>query len=159
MSCLVKLPKDDGKPPKLDASLDPYTFVFPPPLTTATITIEFCDRVRASAIENQIPVLPPSSADGIDEYQNRKSLTKSTFRLHRATWVQTELCLTFPTPAIGCVSLIPLSSEETAGRFRIWLTTPNEPEPLLMWDRKVEGGFPELKVLVSLSVTVVCFYD
>jgi predicted Rdx family selenoprotein len=38
--------------------------------------------------------------------------------------------------------------DETAGRFRIWLSIPGN-EPRLMWDRKVEGGFPELKILVS----------
>ena len=37
--------------------------------------------------------------------------------------------------------------EETAGRFRVWLSTDTGPE--LMWDRKIEGGFPELKVLVG----------
>ncbi|TFK43148.1 Rdx family-domain-containing protein [Crucibulum laeve] len=66
--------------------------------------------------------------------------------LHRATWVQTELFLTFPPPNIGCISLFPRNVEETSGRFRVWLSIGNEP-PKLVWDRKVEGGFPELKVL------------
>ncbi|EMD40553.1 hypothetical protein CERSUDRAFT_40663, partial [Gelatoporia subvermispora B] len=68
------------------------------------------------------------------------------FRLHRASWVSTELLLTFPTPTVKAISLIPLSSEETAGRFRVWLYLDGQP-PALMWDRKTEGGFPELKVL------------
>ncbi|KIK30519.1 hypothetical protein PISMIDRAFT_670554 [Pisolithus microcarpus 441] len=41
---------------------------------------------------------------------------------------------------------MPLNADDTAGRFRIWLNVENGP-PKLMWDRKVEGGFPELKVL------------
>ena len=71
-------------------------------------------------------------------------------RLHRASWVQTELFLTFPPPIIGTISLIPLHKEETAGRFRVWLSIPGFDSPQLIWDRKVEGGFPELKFLVSI---------
>ncbi|KAF5388165.1 hypothetical protein D9615_000205 [Tricholomella constricta] len=66
--------------------------------------------------------------------------------LHRASWTQTELLLTFPPPVLGCVTLIPHNSEETAGRFRVWLSVDSQP-PHLLWDRKLEGGFPELKVL------------
>ncbi|KAL5508339.1 hypothetical protein ACEPAH_5958 [Sanghuangporus vaninii] len=65
--------------------------------------------------------------------------------LHRATWVSTELFLTFPPPALKGVYLVPRNAEETAGRFRVWLSTENG--PVLVWDRKVEGGFPELKML------------
>ncbi|KAF9563664.1 hypothetical protein CPC08DRAFT_705805 [Agrocybe pediades] len=67
--------------------------------------------------------------------------------LHRATWTQTELFLTFPPPAIGSITLIPLNRDETAGRFRVWLSLPGTETPILAWDRKVEGGFPELKIL------------
>ncbi|KAJ3993141.1 Rdx family-domain-containing protein, partial [Lentinula boryana] len=98
--------------------LDPSTFVFPKPLQGTTVTIEFCDRCRW---------------------------------LHRATWTQTELLLTFPPPVIECISLLPRNSDETAGRFRVWLTMPDEQAgslpTTLLWDRKAEGGFPELKVL------------
>ncbi|KAI0080760.1 hypothetical protein K474DRAFT_1672506 [Panus rudis PR-1116 ss-1] len=66
--------------------------------------------------------------------------------LHRASWVSTELFLTFPPPALKAVTLIPLNAEETAGRFRVWLYMHGQ-DPVLMWDRKVEGGFPELKAL------------
>ena len=45
---------------------------------------------------------------------------------------------------------MPLNSEETGGRFRVWLYLDGKP-PILAWDRKVEGGFPELKVLVSIN--------
>jgi selT/selW/selH-like putative selenoprotein len=67
--------------------------------------------------------------------------------LHRASWVQTELFLTFPPPNIANIVLTPLNSDETAGQFRVWLSYGAERALLLMWDRKMEGGFPELKVL------------
>ncbi|KAF7302844.1 hypothetical protein MKEN_01246500 [Mycena kentingensis (nom. inval.)] len=68
--------------------------------------------------------------------------------LHRAAWVQTELFLTFPPPVIDAITLIPRNSEETAGRFRVWVKQPAPGlAPRLVWDRKTEGGFPELKVL------------
>lgn len=50
---------------------------------------------------------------------------------------------------------MPHNTEETGGRFRVWLYLPGEgangPNANLIWDRKVEGGFPELKVLVGSS--------
>ncbi|KAJ9096353.1 hypothetical protein QFC21_005174 [Naganishia friedmannii] len=63
----------------------------------------------------------------------------------RASWTATELFLTFPSPAITSITLTP--AVEHPGRFRVWLKLPNEGEAQLMWDRKVEGGFPELKLL------------
>ncbi|KAI9637811.1 Rdx family-domain-containing protein [Dioszegia hungarica] len=63
----------------------------------------------------------------------------------RATWIQTELFLTFPTPTIQSITLIPLKAEETGGRFRVWLDLGDRVE--MVWDRKTEGGFPELKIL------------
>lgn len=71
-------------------------------------------------------------------------------RLHRASWVSTELVLTFPPPALAGIYIMPHTTEETSGRFRVWLST--EEGQLLLWDRKVEGGFPELKVLVTLVI-------
>lgn len=59
----------------------------------------------------------------------------------------TELLLTFPPPELAAISVVPLTSDETAGRFRIWIFVGSS--PILAWDRKVEGGFPELKVLVE----------
>ncbi|KAG8893198.1 hypothetical protein FRB99_002141, partial [Tulasnella sp. 403] len=110
--------------------MNPLTFIPPPFAGAPSITIEFCDRCRW---------------------------------LHRATWIQTELFLTFPPPILKSISLIPLNSPETGGRFRVWLSYPptdneeiriNEPEktgPIvsneLLWDRKTNDGFPELKVL------------
>jgi predicted Rdx family selenoprotein len=58
--------------------------------------------------------------------------------------------LTFPTPVIKAISLLPLSTEETAGRFRVWLFLSLQESPILVWDRKIEGGFPELKALVCI---------
>lgn len=74
--------------------------------------------------------------------------------LHRAAWVQTELFLTFPPPALVAISLIPLNTQETGGRFRVWLFKGQEEgkQGELVWDRKIEGGFPELKLLVSAFV-------
>ncbi|KII95780.1 hypothetical protein PLICRDRAFT_34727 [Plicaturopsis crispa FD-325 SS-3] len=67
-------------------------------------------------------------------------------RLHRASWVSTELFLTFPPPALKSITIIPRNSDDTGGRFRVWLYLEGT-APVLVWDRKVEGGFPELKVL------------
>ncbi|ORX33866.1 Rdx family-domain-containing protein [Kockovaella imperatae] len=63
----------------------------------------------------------------------------------RATWTQTELFLTFPTPTLKSITLQPLTAPDTAGRFRVWLYTNDGVQ--ILWDRKREGGFPELKVL------------
>ncbi|KAJ1311377.1 hypothetical protein OPQ81_009870 [Rhizoctonia solani] len=52
-----------------------------------------------------------------------------------------------PFVIIGSITLVPLNSAETGGRFRVWLLTTDTEEPKLVWDRKTEGGFPELKVL------------
>ncbi|WWC60784.1 uncharacterized protein I303_103360 [Kwoniella dejecticola CBS 10117] len=65
----------------------------------------------------------------------------------RATWIQTELFLTFPTPLIRTITLIPLNAPETGGRFRVWVDVGAGKKDELVWDRKTEGGFPELKVL------------
>ncbi|KAI0030225.1 hypothetical protein K488DRAFT_54688 [Vararia minispora EC-137] len=67
--------------------------------------------------------------------------------LHRATWTSTELFLTFPPPAIASIALVPLNAVETAGRFRVWLTMAGSVRPVLVWDRKIEGRFPEMKEL------------
>jgi len=68
--------------------------------------------------------------------------------LHRATWVQTELLLTFPPPIIQAITLIPRNSPETGGRFRVWIVAREDnARPELLWDRKTQGGFPELKEL------------
>lgn len=58
-------------------------------------------------------------------------------RAPRATWIQTELFLTFPTPVIRAITLIPLTSPETGGRFRVWLDKGIGGVAELVWDRKV----------------------
>ena len=73
--------------------------------------------------------------------------------------MSTELFLTFPPPTIQSITIVPLNSEDTAGRFRVWLTVGEGLLPILMWDRKVEGHFPELKVLVSNSAAVLSYAD
>jgi hypothetical protein len=57
--------------------------------------------------------------------------------------------VTFQPPVLQSVTLVPLESDDAAGRFRIWLTVNENEPPVLVWDRKVEGQFPELKHLVS----------
>lgn len=57
--------------------------------------------------------------------------------------------LTFPPPVLQSITIVPLDSDDAAGRFRIWLTMNEDGPPVLVWDRKVEGQFPELKHLVS----------
>ncbi|KZV69134.1 hypothetical protein PENSPDRAFT_547996, partial [Peniophora sp. CONT] len=98
--------------------LNPATFVAPKVLNAPSVVIEFCDRV--------------------------------SWMLHRATWTSTELFLTFPPPNINSITLVPLNADETAGRFRVWLahTGPHGTEEMAMvFDRKVEGRFPEMKEL------------
>jgi Rdx family protein len=57
--------------------------------------------------------------------------------------------VTFQPPVLQSITLVPLDSDDASGRFRIWLTVNEEGPPILVWDRKVEGQFPELKHLVS----------
>lgn len=131
-----------------DPKLDPSTFVFPGHSGRTSITIEFCDKVGLLKLSRRVLKLkywPVSLVSTILYYQVPARLDYG--RLHRASWTQTELFLTFPPPTIESITLIPLNSDETAGRFRVWLSYGTEPAQL-MWDRKVEGGFPELKLLV-----------
>jgi hypothetical protein len=65
----------------------------------------------------------------------RNSEQRLTCRAPRATWVQTELFLTFPTPLLRSITLQPLTSPETGGRFRVWIYLGDRVE--LVWDRKV----------------------
>lgn len=62
-------------------------------------------------------------------------MLNSLARAPRATWIQTELFLTFPTPAVQSITLIPLNAPETGGRFRVWIDRGQGDE--LLWDRKV----------------------
>jgi hypothetical protein len=58
--------------------------------------------------------------------------------------------VTFHPSVLRSITIVPLDSEDTNGRFRVWLTVDEGTAPVLVWDRKVEGQFPELKVLVSI---------
>ncbi|KAK3687013.1 hypothetical protein LTR37_019222 [Vermiconidia calcicola] len=69
----------------------------------------------------------------------------------RSAWMQQELLSTFQT-SIGEIALVP----STGGLFQVRLTyVPQdangqavaEAKDVLIWDRKVEGGFPEAKIL------------
>ena len=66
----------------------------------------------------------------------------------RAAYFGQELLSTFST-AIGEIALIPA----TGGIFQVHLTyvppgaESAEPQEVLLWDRKAEGGFPETKIL------------
>jgi predicted Rdx family selenoprotein len=66
----------------------------------------------------------------------RVLLTLSVSNSCRAAWTSTELMLTFPPPAVTSVALIPLNTEETGGRFRVWVFGEDELVKLV-WDRKV----------------------
>uniref|UniRef100_V5EZ74 Selenoprotein W-related protein n=2 Tax=Kalmanozyma brasiliensis (strain GHG001) TaxID=1365824 RepID=V5EZ74_KALBG len=78
----------------------------------------------------------------------------------RANWIQQELLSTFaPIPpaqqansnsaSIASVLLIPKVDDASSGRFRVWIhASSNQGSGLqLVWDRKVQAGFPEMKVL------------
>ncbi|KAK4057706.1 hypothetical protein OIO90_001354 [Microbotryomycetes sp. JL221] len=60
-----------------------------------------------------------------------------------------------PKRGLQAITLLPRAAPETAGRFRVWLYIKSEDQehdddevaPVLVWDRKTEGGFPELKEL------------
>ncbi len=104
--------------------MDPSTFVAPTPGAPRSIIIEFCDRVsaRTSHFTARWLICMSSSLSAVGESKDENLRRKK-----------------------------PLSSEDTAGRFRIWLAIDEDTPPVLVWDRKVEGQFPELRVLVSFS--------
>lgn len=58
-------------------------------------------------------------------------------RAPRATWIQTELFLTFPDPILRSITLMPLNAPETGGRFRVWVDVGKGKGDELVWDRKV----------------------
>lgn len=57
--------------------------------------------------------------------------------LLRAGWMAQELLTTF-AKELGAVSLVP---DATGGVFEVWL------DEALVWSRKEEGGFPDIKTL------------
>ncbi|GAA6012649.1 hypothetical protein JCM11491_005468 [Sporobolomyces phaffii] len=153
-------------PPAPAATLpDPSTFSPPllsessPGAESPRVVIEFCDRCRwlHRAVWTQtelfltFPPAVPHSDDGDDANGSPKS-----------------------GPGLKAITLLPRNSPETGGRFRVWLLM-DQPQPprnadesarlstviegpaepthenwrgySLVWDRKIEGGFPEMKVL------------
>ncbi|SJX65268.1 uncharacterized protein SRS1_16091 [Sporisorium reilianum f. sp. reilianum] len=75
----------------------------------------------------------------------------------RANWIQQELLSTFaPSPpnadsaadtaSVASVMLIPKVDDVSAGRFRVYIAA-DASGLALVWDRKVQGGFPEMRVL------------
>lgn len=57
--------------------------------------------------------------------------------LTRASWIAQELLITFE----GDIEGVSLKPSLVSGTFKV------SAESKIFWDRKVEGGFPELKVL------------
>ncbi|KAF8680096.1 hypothetical protein RhiXN_00666 [Rhizoctonia solani] len=143
-------------------TLDPTTFIAPRSGPAPSVVIEFCDRYACSADgmffspshliiatecpDNRLVGISFGCDNRVGPVSMRDNRTTLS-RLHRATWTQTELFLTFPPPALSSITLVPLNSTETGGRFRVWLLPADSDDPKLVWDRKTEGGFPELKVL------------
>ncbi|KZT33730.1 hypothetical protein SISSUDRAFT_1053850 [Sistotremastrum suecicum HHB10207 ss-3] len=123
-----------------DVPVDPGTQIAAtePPAPSQHVQVP----IKTTEDASSATISPPSPKEPsvIIEYCDRVCR-----RQHRATWTQTELLLTFPTPAIQSITIIPLNDEDTGGRFRVWLI--NAGQTYLMWDRKTEGGFPELKAL------------
>lgn len=69
----------------------------------------------------------------------------------RANWVQQELLSTFGPPStaeLASIMLIPKADEASAGKFRIYLLATAAATKLdLIWDRKTQSGFPEMRIL------------
>lgn len=136
-------------------------------------------RQNSAAARERLPDCASSSAtaagcvDGVSSLVSSSSFcheeTHSNLLcaqwLHRATWTQTELFLTFPpspdsSTGLSSISLVPRNAPETGGRFRVWLLRHAAQRDAqgkekakwrgweLVWDRKIEGGFPEMKELV-----------
>lgn len=64
----------------------------------------------------------------------------------RASWIATELLVTFCSGELGEVAVRP---SNTSGTFRIWVV-PEVGEEQRIWCRKEVGRFPELKELKQL---------
>lgn len=68
----------------------------------------------------------------------------------RATWYLQELLSTFDGQ-LGEVALVP----KTGGIFYVTIQTANSNEPVLLWDRKEQGRFPDSKELKRLVRDVI----
>ncbi|WFD37035.1 hypothetical protein MCUN1_003927 [Malassezia cuniculi] len=138
------------------------------PHAQAPVSIGSKEPISVS-VPQAVPPITPACAAGLPrpciiiEYCDRCRWQ------HRASWIQTELLLTFSVKdssdgksskasggaAITSTMLLPRAAPDTAGRFRVWLVM-DEPEAQslvdlhLLWDRKAQGGFPDLAELKRL---------
>lgn len=138
--------------------LDKSTFLPPnfhhslnsPPEELPRIVIEFCDRCRwlfraTWTLTELFLTFPPISIDvEVDALEGREG-----GKVERKE------------SGLKAISLLPRSAPETGGRFRVWLYRQSDGREEefaswggaeLVWDRKLEGGFPEMKELVR------CFF-
>lgn len=124
--------------------------IHPPAPVYPSVVIEFCDRCRwcvPSWFRGAWPLrrileLAYLGHRGciLDVTCTIWKQSVLTHRAPRATWVQTELFLTFPSPALRSITLIPLNTPETGGRFRVWVDIGDGRGQSLMWDRKVSDA-------------------
>lgn len=152
---LAPIPTPTPSTPPHDP-LDKSTFL-PPNFTPShsspaeelpRVVIEFCDRCRwlsraTWTLTELFLTFPPISLDvpldPIDgEVEEGRTERKES--------------------GLKAISLLPRSAPETGGRFRVWLYRQKGEGVVeefegwggaeLVWDRKLEGGFPEMKELV-----------
>eukprot|EP00927_Polykrikos_kofoidii_P060677 TRINITY_DN55601_c0_g1_i1.p1 TRINITY_DN55601_c0_g1~~TRINITY_DN55601_c0_g1_i1.p1 ORF type:complete len:133 (-),score=19.37 TRINITY_DN55601_c0_g1_i1:86-484(-) len=91
-------------------------------------------RTRRSSLRSVAPVVPVGATATVEYCVGCKWLL-------RAAWVAQELLSTFQEGGLlGAVTLVP-NVEKPGGRFTVRVGN------VLVWDRKADGGFPEIKVL------------
>jgi predicted Rdx family selenoprotein len=156
IDCDPSITPQPANVPTVEDPLNTSTFVAPTTPQNPTLVIEYCDRVRILPVagsrtcSTDLALVPMVS---LTRSSNTHSDGSGVHRLHRATWIATEISITFPSPMIRTISLVATPAPAPAGRFRVWLLEdPNEENKVgassVIWDRKVDNGFPELKALV-----------
>ncbi|KAL4402683.1 hypothetical protein ACI68E_000455 [Malassezia pachydermatis] len=151
---------------------EPMPAAAPVPLETPMSTQPAKEESnKVPVVQEMEPPITPACASGLKlpclliEYCDRCRWQ------HRATWVQTELLLTFSEKEylkgtsskasgggyLASTMLLPCATPETSGRFRVWVAMSSQSDTgsdiHLLWDRKKQGGFPELAELVRISTT------
>ncbi|ETS61452.1 hypothetical protein PaG_04487 [Moesziomyces aphidis] len=113
-----------------------------------TSTTTASDQPIVSSVEDPLDVrtfIPPLT---LSPLHLPTPLVTIEFGL-RANWMQQELLSTFApssdSAGIGGVLLVPNARTEAAGRFRVYLI--NDAAQTLIVDRKVNGGFPDVKMV------------
>ncbi|GAC77293.1 signal recognition particle, subunit Srp19 [Moesziomyces antarcticus T-34] len=113
-----------------------------------TSTTTASDQPIASSVEDPLDArtfIPPLT---LSPLHLPTPLVTIEFGL-RANWMQQELLSTFApssdSAGIGGVLLVPNARTEAAGRFRVYLI--NDAAQTLIVDRKVNGGFPDVKMV------------